>query len=181
MPGQLGGYPMAQFNESRTNLRFEAAAWKVAGRTGTSDGHDFGAVGQDKRDGNGVNVGLPQPHDDAKALSIYVANGLIDFALQFRPALPVMLAHLLDHRFSLVPRERREEGPAERGGGHTCARSGVNTQCDHRTVAVTGFQMDHIQPLAFSQGDQGVAGIRESLHRRSGDFAHVEISEDSVT
>jgi hypothetical protein len=41
--------------------------------------------------------------------------------------------------------------------------------------------MDHVQSLALSQSHQGVAGIRESLHRRAGDFAYVEVSQDGVT
>lgn len=40
--------------------------------------------------------------------------------------------------------------------------------------------MDHVQPLALPQRDQGVAGIRKSLHRGAGDLAHVEIAQEGV-
>ena len=59
MSGQFGGYSTAKLHEPGANLCLEAAAREIAGRTGASYGHNLGAIWQDERNGNGVDVWLP--------------------------------------------------------------------------------------------------------------------------
>jgi hypothetical protein len=117
---------LGELNETGSDLFLEATPRQVSSRSRAADGQDFGSIATDQRDGDRINVGLPQPHDDAEALPAYLANRLIDLPFHLRPLVPIMLAHLLEHGFAFIVRQGGEMRPTESGGGDARSRSRID-------------------------------------------------------